>query len=122
MTVVDRLSQDNFAPQRISQKEEISNSLKTSLVYCSRCGIQVGNKSVCTGSYSSHDLVKGNNADYCDRCGITVGNRTICTGSYTSHSFVERTSDQVYCSRCGKTPGDRAVCTGPYTAHDFQVF
>ena len=122
MSVVDRLTRVRGGAQHLQQEAQLAPKPMTSIVYCSRCGTRVGDRSMCIGAYTGHEFVKGSEGDYCERCGITVGSRTMCTGSYTSHSFVRRISGETYCVRCGAAPGERSMCTGAFTAHEFRVF
>ena len=65
-------------------------------LYCSRCGKAAGEQSICTGSHTHHEFVKGSLLDYCARCGIYPGAKTICTGGYTGMNSQGTPLDQSY--------------------------
>ncbi len=95
------------------------NDLDSGL-YCSRCGIKLGKKSICVGSHYDHDFKPYSGDVYCSRCGIKLdGKKSICVGTHYDHDFKPYSGD-VYCSRCGiKLDGEKSVCVGTHYDHDF---
>ncbi len=71
-----------------SARESVSLGATKRIVYCSRCGEMSGQKSQCTGLFTTHDFVSGTGTIYCRRCGEEVGEKSTCIGLYTHHDFV----------------------------------
>lgn len=120
-----RAAAEAIASRTSGSKTNEAQILGTSLrgpprIYCSRCGSLVGNREICTGSYTHHNfLTMPESGVYCSRCGTPAGTKSICTGSYTYHNFVKMPQTGAYCSRCGALAGTKSVCTGSHTYHNF---
>ncbi len=112
---------DSGLPSTAIQGMKETQEHRRTNVYCSRCGAKAGEKSYCTGLYTSHDFRSYSGDVYCTRCGAKAGERSTCTGLYTSHNFKSYSGD-VYCTRCGAKAGEKSYCTGIYTSHNFELY
>jgi hypothetical protein len=110
----------DLVPAAPTTARSIANYSAGKMLYCHRCGAVPGERSVCNGSYTSHDFRTSSSSVFCNRCGAIPGKRSICNGSYTSHDFRALSAIGIYCHRCGATPGERSICNGSYVSHDFR--